>query len=795
MDLARLSSLMTLFCTTFPLLRPAYHQFKKNLLKSHRLRFQLKFLKDCKAEKVIPKSFLPQRLRNLDNVPFSELDEIILNSHIKKKILECDNMFKNAASSRTLLKNSVTAEWWTTICDYVYILLRNQNQQYKEKLNRKLEKLFENSLWVKKSNPELFENMSSYELTKDEKLILGFGLNFSIARKQINPLSIAESFINLEKNARETISPQDLAIAKGCVYAYTNRSFKSNVPRRLEKALRNLRSNNDIFITKADKANSIVILDKDVYQDKLRELLDDQTTYSKLNRDPTEKFNKNFNSKVKDILKDKPLILKSVQTVNPALPYLYGLVKTHKPEKPLRPIISSVTSVTYKLSKWLAKLLSPIVGTVSTSHIKNSCDLVEKLKSIRQSNFKLISFDVNSLFTKVPVHDLLEFLREILENYDLPIDSDICIKLLELCVLDNVFLADGMFYKQTFGFAMGNPLSPILSNIYMEYFESRLLPQICNFPIVWYRYVDDIICLWPRDLDPIVFLEELNRLVPSITFKIEVEINNSLPFLDTLIIRSEQGLKFDVYRKPMAVTSYVHYFSNHHISVKKSVFSCMFLRAFRICDPEYIDNEIKRIFDIGKQLCYPEHFIKSCHDKTKSKFFNNSENIANNFTNILTIPFRQELIPLVSLLRPLKINVVFKYVDKIRNCLIKNSPVTEKLVGVYSIPCKVCNLVYIGQTGKLLSKRIEQHKYNVRTAREYSALFKHQQIHNHNIEWEKSEIIYKCNRQTERLIVEACLIKKTDTMNLNEGLYKIDNLFMHCLESSKVLERVARMTR
>ena len=140
MDLARLSSLMTLFCTTFPLLRPAYHQFKKNLLKSHRLRFQLKFLKDCKAEKVIPKSFLPQRLRNLDNVPFSELDEIILNSHIKKKTMECENIFKNVASSRALLKNSVTAEWWTTICDYVYIHLRNQNQQYKEKLNRKLEK-------------------------------------------------------------------------------------------------------------------------------------------------------------------------------------------------------------------------------------------------------------------------------------------------------------------------------------------------------------------------------------------------------------------------------------------------------------------------------------------------------------------------------------------------------------------------------------------------------------------------------------------------------------------------------
>ena len=512
-----------------------------------------------------------------------------------------------------------------------------------------------------------------------------------------------------------------------------------------------------------------------------------------INKDPTEKFSKNFNSKVKVLLKNKPEILKSILSVNPALSYLYGLVKTHRPEKPLRPIISSVTSMTYKLSKWLAKLLSPLVGTISTSHIRNSCDLVEKLKSVRQSNFQLISFDVNSLFTKVPVHDLLEFLREILENYDLPVDSDICIKLIELCVVDNVFSAEGEFYKQTFGFAMGNPLSPILSNLYMEYFETRLLPQICNFPIVWYRYVDDIICLWPRNLDPMAFLQELNRLVPSITFKIEIEINNSLPFLDTLIIRSEQGLKFDVYRKPMAVTSYVHYYSNHHISVKRSVFSCMFLRAFRICDPEFIDNEIKRIFDIGKQLCYPEPFIKNCHDKTKRKFYSNSEKLANNFSNILTIPFRQELSPLVSLLKPLRINVVFKYVDKIRNCLIKNSPVTENKVGVYSIPCKVCNLVYIGQSGKLLSERVKQHRYNVRTANESSALFKHQQIHNHNIDWEKSEVIYKCNRQIERLLVEACVIKKLDTMNLNDGLYKIDDLFMHFLERSKILERAIRM--
>ena len=84
---------------------------------------------------------------------------------------------------------------------------------------------------------------------------------------------------------------------------------------------------------------------------KLCQLLDDETTYSKLTSYPTERVNKNFNTNVKSLLRKNPVLLKSFLIINPSLPYMYGLVKTHKPEKPLRPIISSVGSVTYKLSK------------------------------------------------------------------------------------------------------------------------------------------------------------------------------------------------------------------------------------------------------------------------------------------------------------------------------------------------------------------------------------------------------------------------------------------------------------
>ena len=137
MDLTRLSNLVAFFCVTFVLLRPLYRNFKRDLLRAHRLKIQLRFLKTCRAEKVIPKTFLPHRLRNFENIPFSGLDEVLLNAHIKEKTFAMKRMFQNASRSRLLLKNSVTSDWWRTHCYYVYSLLRLQNQPYTEKLDRK----------------------------------------------------------------------------------------------------------------------------------------------------------------------------------------------------------------------------------------------------------------------------------------------------------------------------------------------------------------------------------------------------------------------------------------------------------------------------------------------------------------------------------------------------------------------------------------------------------------------------------------------------------------------------------
>ena len=177
--------------------------------------------------------------------------------------------------------------------------------------------------------------------------------------------------------------------------------------------------------------------------------------------------------------------------MNASLPYMYGLIKTHKEGNPVRPIISSVGSVTYSLSKWLVELLNPLLGSISESHIKNSTDLIDKLNKIpyHYNKFKLISFDVCSLFTKVPVNDLINFLSNELNIKPLPFNTHKIIRLIKLCTLNNKFVFNDVFYEQCFGMAMGGPLSPLLANIYMEFFERDILSRVLPKDVIWYRYI------------------------------------------------------------------------------------------------------------------------------------------------------------------------------------------------------------------------------------------------------------------------------------------------------------------
>ena len=52
---------------------------------------------------------------------------------------------------------------------------------------------------------------------------------------------------------------------------------------------------------------------------------------------------------------------------------------------------------------------------------------------------------------------------------------------------------------------MGSCLPPILNNLYIEYFETDLLPSEVDFELVWYRYKDDVFAVITNAVDVDIF--------------------------------------------------------------------------------------------------------------------------------------------------------------------------------------------------------------------------------------------------------------------------------------------------
>ena len=87
-------------------------------------------------------------------------------------------------------------------------------------------------------------------------------------------------------------------------------------------------------------------------------------------------------------------------------------------------------------------------------------------------------------------------------------------------------------------------------------------------------------------------LSDLNSIETAIQFTVEEEQGSKPPVLDVLIHRHSGGLKYAVYRKPTNKEDLIHYFSAHSDRVKSGVVIGFYLRALRICSPDFIQEEM-----------------------------------------------------------------------------------------------------------------------------------------------------------------------------------------------------------
>ena len=132
---------------------------------------------------------------------------------------------------------------------------------------------------------------------------------------------------------------------------------------------------------------------------------------------------------------------------------------------------------------------------------------------------QMVSLDVVSMFTRVSTEETLTMVLDkfaadsLLEECAcIPIDN--LMKMLTFCVEMTYFKIGSDIYQLENGPAMGLPLSPVLGNIYMEYFEEMALGSTSLKPSLWLRYVDDTFILWPHLENVQILLDHVNSIQP-----------------------------------------------------------------------------------------------------------------------------------------------------------------------------------------------------------------------------------------------------------------------------------------
>ena len=131
-----------------------------------------------------------------------------------------------------------------------------------------------------------------------------------------------------------------------------------------QKALKELRSLEDEVILPADNGNATVVMKRSDYNEKMRGMLDDTNTYRKLRKDPTATQEARIVRTLLQLHNNGEItksIYKRIRPSGSCSPRIYGLPKIHKPQTPLRPIVSCIDAPSYKLSKYIASIISPWV--------------------------------------------------------------------------------------------------------------------------------------------------------------------------------------------------------------------------------------------------------------------------------------------------------------------------------------------------------------------------------------------------------------------------------------------------
>jgi hypothetical protein len=351
----------------------------------------------------------------------------------KKKIQLNKSLYTLHIENANIWGNS-----WHIISQNIDNALENIMKQKYNNINNKLSKLKEDN----NTNPHQQEhtfyqrvhNLSKVTFTKDEMSLLNKGLKYNLHHKQkqwIQTLAIeADSAINLlnpyeQAHMRQAVSQklhrlinkEKTQIEKRTNHKTRQESIEKKIITNLKKKIKE----HNLIVTKADKGNTLVIIEQNEYHQKIKDFIT-QNNFTKVPNNHTNKQQK----AIKAAINECKITIKQTEkwkytNMNPIAPRIHGTIKLHKENKPIRPIVDWKNSPGYKLAIHLVKLLKQTIQLPNVFNVHSSETLIHNLKQTNvQTSTKICSFDIKNIYTNIPQKELVNIIYNTLTHNNIP---------------------------------------------------------------------------------------------------------------------------------------------------------------------------------------------------------------------------------------------------------------------------------------------------------------------------------------------------------------------------------------
>nr|XP_027227563.1 uncharacterized protein LOC113819538 [Penaeus vannamei] len=174
-------------------------------------------------------------------------------------------------------------------------------------------------------------------------------------------------------------------LAFNSLYSHNSVS-DNNLPKDEFIALKNLTKSNDVVITKPEKGNGIVLLNKKDYVNKMMDIISDTNKFNLVQRDIFSvmlqcegKINRLLSKLLtNDVITQDTYRNLYAKESTPGI--MCGLPKVHKDGIPLRPILSAIGTCSYQLAKFLVPILTPLTTNIFT--VKDSFTFAKEITTI-----------------------------------------------------------------------------------------------------------------------------------------------------------------------------------------------------------------------------------------------------------------------------------------------------------------------------------------------------------------------------------------------------------------------------